>query len=303
MFGSLVIVFPTPHEGGVLLLRHRGKEWTFDSGRELTAERQPSIRYVAFFSDIEHEVTPVISGHRVTLTYNLYFNDIGPTTASEVSVSQPLLSTQAANERTFHETFEALLQNPEFLADGGTLAFGLRHVYPIEDSLEHLYGVLKGSDAVVYRTVRALGFEPVLCLYYEWKPPWSKDPEGVLIDEVIDLSRARFPGEVGDIPVVLLQKGGMSIHREGWGIDRRCGYETPEHVDWVTPVTTLNRKTDAFATYGNEPELNMAYGGVCLVVRIGKAGSRLEYPTLAQLKRVAQREELVRNSAFWRRSD
>jgi hypothetical protein len=98
MFGSLVIVFPTLHEGGVLFLRHRGKEWTFDSGRELTTERQRSIRYAAFFSDIEHEVTPVISGHRVTLTYNLYFDDTGPTTISEYSVSRPLLSTQAVNE-------------------------------------------------------------------------------------------------------------------------------------------------------------------------------------------------------------
>ena len=30
MFGSLVIVLPTPHEGGELVLRHKGKEHTFD---------------------------------------------------------------------------------------------------------------------------------------------------------------------------------------------------------------------------------------------------------------------------------
>ncbi|KAI0276031.1 hypothetical protein BGY98DRAFT_935363 [Russula aff. rugulosa BPL654] len=275
MFGSLVIVLPTPHE-----------EWTFDSGPELTTERQPSIRYAAFFSDIEHEVTPVISGHRVTLTYNLYFDDIGPTTISEHSVSRPLLSTQA---------------NPEFLADGGTLAFGLRHVYPIKDSLEHLYGVLKGCDAVVYQTVRALGFEPVLSLYYEWEPPWSAHLEGVLIDEVIDFSCVRFPNEAGDFAYVLREKGGLMVHRDGWGIDRRFGCETPEHVDWVTPVTTFNRKTGAFATYGNEAILEMAYGDVCLVVRIGKAGRRLEYPTLAQLKRATQ--QVDRTSAFWRRND
>ena len=298
MFGSLVIVFPTPHEGGVLLLRHRGKEWTFDSGREITVERQPSIRYVAFFSDIEHEVTPVTSGHRVTLTYNLYFDDdFGPTTTSEGSVSRPLLSAQSANRRTFQETFEALLQNPEFLADGGTLAFGLRHVYPIEDSLEHLPGVLKGSDAVVYQAVRALGFEPVLYLYYEWEPTWIDSFEGVLIDEVLNLSYVRFPGEVADIPYVLGKKGGIIVHQEGWEIDENFGYETPERLDWVTPVTAFNRKTDSFATYGNEPTLTTAYGDVCLVFRIGKAGRRLEYPTLEELKMVT----IPRTSAFWRR--
>jgi hypothetical protein len=72
MFGSLVIVFPSPHEGGALPLRHRGQEWTFDSGKVLGAAKdQPSIGYVAFFGDIEHEVTPVTTDHRITLTYNL----------------------------------------------------------------------------------------------------------------------------------------------------------------------------------------------------------------------------------------
>jgi len=129
MFGSLVIVFPTPHEGGALLLRHRGHEWTFDSGQELAAERQPAIGYVAFFSDIEHEVTPVISGHRITLTYNLYFDDDGPVSANDIvseHLSPPL--TRASNEDAFREAFNSLLANPKFLGDGGTLAFGLRHV-------------------------------------------------------------------------------------------------------------------------------------------------------------------------------
>jgi hypothetical protein len=94
MFGSLVIVFPSPHEGGALLLRHRGQEWTFDSGEALSsaaAKDEPSIGYVAFFSDIEHEVTPVTSGHRITLTYNLYFDDGGPVSPND-AVSEHLPS-------------------------------------------------------------------------------------------------------------------------------------------------------------------------------------------------------------------
>ncbi len=74
MFGSLVVVFPTPHEGGTLVLRHHGKEWTFDSGKIL-ANAPNCVAYVAFFSDVEHEVSPVASGHRVTVTYNLYWDD------------------------------------------------------------------------------------------------------------------------------------------------------------------------------------------------------------------------------------
>jgi 2OG-Fe(II) oxygenase superfamily len=115
MFGSLVIVFPTPHEGGGLFLRHRGHEWIFDSGKELTdaalEKRQPSIAYVAFFSDIEHEVAPVISGYRVTLTFNLYIDASGPVSAKDMG-SEQLSSPSATNEP--HQE----------LADGSTVASG-----------------------------------------------------------------------------------------------------------------------------------------------------------------------------------
>ena len=71
MFGSLVLVFPTPHEGGALMLRHEGKEWTFDAARVLSATSHYALKrvaYIAFFSDVEHEVLPVTSGYRVTST-------------------------------------------------------------------------------------------------------------------------------------------------------------------------------------------------------------------------------------------
>ena len=75
---------------------------------------------------------------------------------------------QLANEDAFRDAFLALLANPEFLAEGGTLAFGLRNVYPIKDKdLRHVCSALKGSDAVVYRRVRALGYEPALYVLYE----------------------------------------------------------------------------------------------------------------------------------------
>jgi hypothetical protein len=283
MFGSLVIVFPTPHEGGALLLRHRGHEWTFDSGQELAAECKPSIGYIAFFSDIEHEVAPVVSGHRITLTYNLYFDDDGPVSTND-AVSGHLSSrlTWASNVHPFREAFNSLLANPEFLGDGGTLAFGLRHIYPIKNnSLEHVYSVLKGSDAVVYQSVLALGFQPVLYLYYEIE---EYDIQGSFIHKVVDLSDADYDsdGDVEDITKVIHEEGGIVVHQEGWTRlcpSSRVRKEMPEEtVEWVTPVTTFNRKGSAFPTYGNSPTLKVVYGDVCLVVRIGKAGERLGYP-------------------------
>lgn len=71
-FGSLVVCLPFEHDGGALEIRHKGNSITFDWGKESKAEGEPFIRWAAFYSDCEHEVFEVTSGHRLTLTYNLY---------------------------------------------------------------------------------------------------------------------------------------------------------------------------------------------------------------------------------------
>jgi hypothetical protein len=334
MFGSLVIVFPTPHEGGALLLRHRGHEWTFNSSQALAAEDQPSIGYVAFFSDIEHEVAPVISGHRITLTYNLYFDDDsdGPVSSADDLISEltklnksglleavntllenpesptdpdsiasvlrqarrqvdpndaeHLIPPQSPNEGPFREAFLALLEDPEFLADGGTLAFGLRHVYPIKTYLKHVYSILKGSDAVVYQVFRALGYEPVLYVYYEWK---DDPPQGVLIDRVIQFENICLQSQDDDVVDLLLPQGGIVVGQEGGVTRSDPRFGKPEQLEWVTPMTKFNEKEDAYPRYGNEPTVSWVYGYVCLVVRIGKAGDRSAYPTVAELNKGKRR--------------
>jgi hypothetical protein len=76
--------------------------------------------------------------------------------------------------KVFCSAFQALLENPQLLPDGGLLGFGLCHVYLYQveggRGLEQVYGLLKGSDTTVYRAVRALGFKPVLYPYYESQP-------------------------------------------------------------------------------------------------------------------------------------
>lgn len=71
-FGSLVVCLPFEHNGGALEIRHKGNSITFDWGKEGKAEGESFIRWAAFYSDCEHEVFEVTSGHRLTLTYNLY---------------------------------------------------------------------------------------------------------------------------------------------------------------------------------------------------------------------------------------
>ena len=295
MFGSLVVVFPTPHEGGALLLRHRGHEWTFDSGQVLAAVDQPAIGYVAFFSDIEHEVAPVTSGHRVTLTYNLFFDGDGPVSEND-AVSKDLVPPETPNQKGFRKDFKALLENPEFMADGGTLAFGLRHVYPIKESLDHVYRVLKGSDAVVYQSLFNLGFEPALYVYYEDEDVDNDAIQGAIIDKLLNFDSVDVDEDQTAIDVVE-ENGGIPVCQGGGKGD--FGLKNPETLEWVTPLTTYNRQEGAFATHGNEPMLVWAYGDVCMVVRIGKAGDRLAYPRAEEVKRGYKiiREERTRR--YW----
>jgi hypothetical protein len=59
-------------------------------------------------------------------------------------------------------------------------------------------------------------------------------------------------------------------------------------LHWVMLVTTSKCPTDrrALIAYMNEASLGpvCASGDVCLIVRIGKAGEMLAYPTVVQLK-------------------
>ena len=68
MFGTLVVCMPSRHEGGTLILEHDGQTKQIDFGGK---DSEFQTRYVAFYADCRHEVTPVKSGYRVCLVYNL----------------------------------------------------------------------------------------------------------------------------------------------------------------------------------------------------------------------------------------
>lgn len=125
--GSLVIIFPTAHNGGSPVIQD-GHEWTFGAEKMLanSMSEAPVISYVAFYSDTEHEVLPVTSGVRVTSTYNLYLEDKKPTVSALVAES----SSDPMPVDVPKPALKTLLTNKNFLPEGGLLGFGLRHQYP-----------------------------------------------------------------------------------------------------------------------------------------------------------------------------
>lgn len=67
MFGTLVMVLPSAHRGGELIVRHAGREVVVD----LSGDEVSEIAFAAFYADCEHEVRPIASGNRVCLIFNL----------------------------------------------------------------------------------------------------------------------------------------------------------------------------------------------------------------------------------------
>ena len=279
MFGSLVIVYPTPHDGGELVLRHEGKAWTFDSAKITAEERGPSLAYIAFYSDVEHEVLEVRSGYRVTVTYNLYF------TARETFSS--------IHPRTFGPDLKAALQraldDPSFLPDGGHLGFGLSHRYPIhlerrisEDIGRQLLGELelrlKGGDAVVMKVCTELNLKTFLRFLVEdtdmiiRKDGKTKEYIAyVMMDRFVDTH-----DHLVEEPMRyhLRYMGGQLITpippRE-----RSDSLGKPDVlVRWIVPPKRDHQLKSQFVTYGNEPGSGFEYAHFSLIIAVGKFGER-----------------------------
>jgi hypothetical protein len=257
MFGSLVIVFPTQHEGGSLKFRHGGREWTFDSAAMVKRQKDPTIAFAAFYSDIEHEVTPVTSGHRVTLTYNLYFSE----ESSKAVAPIPVPST---TETAFKAVLSKLLSDPTFMDKGGFLGFGLQHDYPLDlkASIGNLVNCLKGSDAIIQRACNELCLETTLRVVYEDE---YRDKDGrkfVMVEDIVDYSRH---GQIDGTPgwAMMQNEGGQRVRVTGpiaEALSRyACDYDTEEDhidVDWVTDLTKFTVAETSAVTYGNEAQID-----------------------------------------------
>ncbi|KAL5510491.1 hypothetical protein EMCRGX_G006045 [Ephydatia muelleri] len=153
MFGSLVVCLPTQFTGGSLVTHHHGNKVDFDWS---STPDKPSrkIKWASFFSNVEHEILPVTSGYRVTLTYNLY--------GMQTDAVAPLISNPEI-ARFKHFLVEAIA-NPHFMRKGCILGFRCQHKYVFAElnSVHHLSLTLKGADYCIYAEVRSLGIPVVV---------------------------------------------------------------------------------------------------------------------------------------------
>jgi hypothetical protein len=89
MVATLVVVLPSPHSGGTLIIDHQGETKRYQSSRAAADK----LSFFAFYADCQHEVRPVTEGYRVALIYNLILNeDAGRITFPSATRTRQLLT-------------------------------------------------------------------------------------------------------------------------------------------------------------------------------------------------------------------
>ncbi|TEB32368.1 hypothetical protein FA13DRAFT_1731566 [Coprinellus micaceus] len=265
LFATLVIVLPTIHAGGNLLLGEDGALLNFDSAKRVydPKTKAPRVAFVAFYSDIEHQVLPVESGYRVTLTYSLHFSVFnGPLM---------LKSLSSDSFTTVLKSFATAIASPSILPKGGALGFGLLYRYPIDPkntNLREFTGALKGNDALLRAVCKFLGLEPSVKILYS-----EPDGDTFLSDEVTygeDISDLYGDG----IPLKkrMRDAGGKLV--VGYG-DSASSFKLP--VLWVTQPSEMVTTDIAYVTYGNEANLSFMYGDLVLAATFPAYRQRVQH--------------------------
>ena len=170
MAATLVIVLPSPHIGGDLIIEHGQKQHTFAS-ENVDAN---TAKCIAFYADCQHQVAKIKQGYRVVLTYNLTLE------------SKEVFQTTKANPKlkeAMQDYFGVAHEH-----EPQKLIYCLDHSYS-EHSLR--WNMLKGTDRInataICSVAKELGLIPYLALV-EIHQLWATDENDAdpSIEELID---------------------------------------------------------------------------------------------------------------------
>ncbi|TBU43652.1 hypothetical protein BD309DRAFT_1019096 [Dichomitus squalens] len=259
MFGSLVIIFPTPYKGGELMLRRPGRKevqhWELDSSALLEEETQPSSATSSTKSCPSPPGTVCQS-----VTYNL-FHAGGKDSPSSHAIARSM----PTNESTFQHTLSSVLDDPMFLPDGGNLMSGLAHTYPLAKSypdveaakqaLKNVEPHLKASDGVILRVLRKLSLDASLKIVYEARDSqFAGEMCYVMFDRVIKLPDNDHMIEGTASEYLEEEEGGQPVMAAGIRDHQINGFE------------------EKIQTYGNEATIEVVYWRIWIFVRVGPKG-------------------------------
>lgn len=158
MFGTLVICLPSEHSGGEVHLVCGGKRTVLETAKH----SQYDLSTLAWYSDVQHEIKPILSGYRLVMTYNLVQDQTKPKqTAFMVDESRARLENLFRLWNSEHTAIEKLI-------------YPLKHQYT-EASLG--LKSLKGHDAAKARQIESLCVKNDIVWFLGSMTKSRKDPD------------------------------------------------------------------------------------------------------------------------------
>lgn len=176
MVATLVVTLPSPGTGGELLVHDGEATSTYRASRH-------EATLVVFYADRLHEVRPVRSGHRLTMTYNVLVtgDTRGSVPGDRAGAVAKLLTQHFATPQRPLWGGEATVPS--------RLAYLLDHEYPSRGlSLRRLKGADAHAAALLGAAAELADCDVVLALTQIHQIRDGEEVDGELIDEEIEVS-------------------------------------------------------------------------------------------------------------------
>ncbi|KAF5336603.1 hypothetical protein D9611_006618 [Ephemerocybe angulata] len=148
MFATVIFVLPSAFEGGQVHLSHAGRTSIIDVSQN--SEFNTSV--LAWYTDVVHEVKPILSGYRLALSYNLIHTSPNTTPPSLPDID-PM-----EDLRTILELWQDYLHMTDMIPKPPFFAYVLDHQYSQKDLNSGVAG-LKGRDAHLLGLLRPVADE------------------------------------------------------------------------------------------------------------------------------------------------
>ena len=135
------------HSGEDAAASQPDDDGNIDRGIIRPEDKRAAIRWAAFYSDCEHSIEPVLSGHRLTLTYNRYATS---------KIGDVRLSAISPTTFPIYKKLETLRSVSHFMPEAGRHGFGCQYVYPHTSRgfVKIIESMLKGADLAIFHCNR-----------------------------------------------------------------------------------------------------------------------------------------------------
>lgn len=146
MFATIIVVLPSLYSGGQVHVSHGSSRKTFD----LSSTSAFTTSFLTWYTDVVHEVKPIMSGYRLALSYNLIHTSPG--------IPRPTLPNFHGAVSRIHHILHKWSKGAYDASKGHTdiVAYLLEHQYS-QHNLK--MGALKGKDAHLVANIRAAAEE------------------------------------------------------------------------------------------------------------------------------------------------